>query len=50
MGLIYLFAVAMGVAVCLQGTSNGLLSLRIGLPLTLSINAGIVFAGSLTCC
>src|SRR5262245_26847753 len=47
-GLFYLLAVILGVAVCLQGTANGLLSARIGLPLALSINAGVVFAGSLT--
>jgi bacterial/archaeal transporter family-2 protein len=40
-------AVILGVSVCLQGTANGLLSSRIGLPLTLTINSGIVFVGSL---
>ncbi|HUR27330.1 MAG TPA: DMT family transporter, partial [Planctomycetota bacterium] len=48
MSVLYLLAVILGVAVCLQGTANGLLSGRLGLPLTLSINSGIVFAGSLT--
>ena len=48
MPLLHLLAVALGVAVCLQGTANGLLSGRIGLPLTVSINSGLVFAGSLT--
>jgi transporter family-2 protein len=48
MGFFYLLAVILGIAVCLQGTANGLLSGRIGLPLALSINAGVVFAGSLT--
>ena len=48
MGFFYLLAIGLGVAVCLQGTANGLLGGRIGLPLTLSINSGIVFAGSLT--
>ncbi|HTF90399.1 MAG TPA: DMT family transporter [Planctomycetota bacterium] len=48
--MLYLYAlpVLLGIAVCLQGTANGLLSGRIGLPLTLSINSGLVFAGSLT--
>jgi transporter family-2 protein len=48
MGFFSLLAVILGIAVCLQGTANGLLSGRIGLPLTLSINSGLVFAGSLT--
>jgi transporter family-2 protein len=48
MGFFYLLAIILGVAVCLQGTANGLLSGRIGLPLALSINSGVVFAGSLT--
>jgi transporter family-2 protein len=48
MVFLYVLAVALGAAVCLQGTANGLLSGRIGLPTTLSINAGVVFAGSLT--
>ena len=47
MNLFHLLAVALGIAVCLQGTANGLLGGRIGLPLTLSINSGLVFAGSL---
>lgn len=46
MGL-YLMAVALGVAVCLQGAANGLLGGRVGLPLALAINTTIVFAGSL---
>ena len=43
-----LLAVLLGIALCLQGAANGLLSGRIGLPLTMSINSGLVFAGSLT--
>jgi transporter family-2 protein len=44
---LHLLALVLGVAVCLQGAANGLLGVRIGLPLTLSINAGVVFAGTL---
>jgi transporter family-2 protein len=47
MSSLHLLALVLGVAVCLQGAANGLLGLRIGLPLTLSINAGVVFAGTL---
>ena len=43
-----LLAVVLGLAVCLQGAANGQLSLRIGLPLTLAINSGVVFACSLS--
>lgn len=47
MPLMILLAVMLGAAVCLQGTVNGQLAGRIGLPLTLSINSGLVFLGSL---
>jgi transporter family-2 protein len=47
MPLMIVLAVLLGVAVCLQGAANGQLSGRIGLPLTLTINSGMVFAGSL---
>jgi transporter family-2 protein len=47
MSSLHLLALVLGVAVCLQGAANGLLGLRIGLPLTLAINAGLVFAGTL---
>lgn len=40
-------AVLLGIAVCLQSTVNGQLAGRIGLPLTLAINSGVVFAGAL---
>jgi transporter family-2 protein len=43
----HLLAVALGAAVCLQGAANGLLGQRIGLPLALTINTTIVFAGCL---
>lgn len=46
MPFLILLALALGAAVCLQSTVNGQLSLRIGLPLTLMINSGVVFAGS----
>lgn len=46
MPLLILLALALGAAVCLQSTVNGQLSLRLGLPLTLMINSGVVFAGS----
>jgi transporter family-2 protein len=48
MPFLILLAALLGAAVCLQSTVNGQLSLRIGLPLTLMINSGVVFAGS-TC-
>ncbi len=44
---LYVLAVVLGISICLQGAANGLLAGRIGLPLTLSINSGLVFAGSL---
>jgi transporter family-2 protein len=44
---LYLLAVALGISVCLKGTANGLLAGRIGLPLALSINSGVVFVGSM---
>ena len=47
MTILHLLAILLGVSVCLQGTVNGQLAGRIGLPLTLSINSGLVFAGSL---
>jgi len=47
MPLMIVLAVLLGIAVCLQGTANGQLAGRIGLPLTLSINSGMVFAGAL---
>lgn len=46
MPFLILLALALGAAVCLQSTVNGQLSLRFGLPLTLMINSGLVFAGS----
>jgi transporter family-2 protein len=46
MPLLILLALSLGAAVCLQSTVNGQLSLRLGLPLTLMINSGLVFAGS----
>ncbi|MBM3986487.1 MAG: DMT family transporter [Planctomycetes bacterium] len=46
MPFLILLALALGAAVCLQSTVNGQLSLRLGLPLTLMINSGTVFAGS----
>ena len=45
--LIYLLPVLLGVSLCLQGTVNGLLSGRVGLPLTMMITSGVVFACSL---
>ncbi len=47
MPLMILLALLLGIAVCLQGTANGQLSGRIGLPLTLTINSGLVFLGAL---
>ncbi|MBM3989821.1 MAG: DMT family transporter [Planctomycetes bacterium] len=46
MPALILLALVLGAAVCLQSTVNGQLSLRIGLPLTLMINSGVVFVGS----
>jgi transporter family-2 protein len=43
----WILAIVLGVAVCLQGAANGQLAGRAGLPLTLSINSGLVFAGAL---
>lgn len=43
-----LLAILLGLSVCMQSTVNGHLAGRIGLPQTLAINSGIVFAGSLT--
>ncbi len=47
MPLMIVLAVLLGIAVCLQGTANGQLAGRIGLPLTLTINSGLVFLGAL---
>ncbi len=47
MPLMILLALLLGIAVCLQGTANGQLAGRIGLPLTLTINSGMVFFGAL---
>ena len=47
MSVFHLLAVALGAAVCLQGAANGLLGQRIGLPLALTINTTVVFAGCL---
>lgn len=47
MPLMIVLAALLGIAVCLQGTANGQLSGRIGLPLTLTINSGLVFLGAL---
>ncbi|MCC7012215.1 MAG: DMT family transporter [Planctomycetes bacterium] len=47
MPFLALLAVLLGAAVCLQSTVNGQLAGRIGLPLTLAINSGVVFAGAL---
>jgi transporter family-2 protein len=47
MPFMIVLAVLLGVAVCLQGAANGQLAGRIGLPLTLTINSGLVFIGSL---
>ena len=46
MPFLVLLAVLLGLSVCLQGTANGQLSSRVGLPLALTINSGLVFAGS----
>jgi transporter family-2 protein len=48
MSYLAVLAVLLGLSVCLQSTVNGQLSGRIGLPLTLTINSGVVFAGALT--
>lgn len=47
MPFLTLLAVVLGISVCLQSTANGQLSGRIGLPLTLTINSGLVFLGAL---
>lgn len=47
MPFLYVLAIVLGISVCLQGAANGLLAGRIGLPLALSINSGLVFIGSL---
>ena len=46
MSPLVILAVLLGLSVCLQSTVNGQLSGRIGLPLTLAINSGVVFVGS----
>jgi|JI10StandDraft_1071094.scaffolds.fasta_scaffold110610_3 transporter family-2 protein len=46
MSPLVILAVLLGLSVCLQSTVNGQLSGRVGLPLTLAINSGIVFVGS----
>lgn len=48
MSIMTVLAVLLGIAVCLQGAANGQLAGRIGLPLTLTINSGLVFLGALT--
>jgi transporter family-2 protein len=40
-------AVLLGISVCVQGVANGRLSGRIGLPMALAINAGLVFVATL---
>lgn len=47
MPVLIVLAVVLGLSVCLQSTANGQLAGRIGLPLTLTINAGLVFVGAL---
>ncbi len=46
MPFLILLSLCLGAAMCLQSTVNGQLYLRLGLPLTLVINSGLVFAGS----
>lgn len=46
MSPLVILAVLLGLSVCLQSTVNGQLSGRIGLPLTLAINSGVVFVGT----
>lgn len=43
-----LFACLMGVAVCLQGATNGSLGARIGVPATVAINSSVVFVAAVT--